>query len=266
MGVNDWQKRIRRAEELEGQYAFAAELMRFYGQMAKVQAEIYWKIEDAKIVRNAAGGAVPFARPLDAGVLDSFADFLRVVEKSGPEKLSKSAKELRQERGRWLEVLASFWADPAMASEGAEQFFGRAYLQPFAAAIRERAKLKWDGPTAYACPFCKRKPGVGVLRPLGDGGQRLLLCSFCLGEWEFRRILCAGCGEGDPAKLPVYEAEELKHVRVNACDSCKTYLKTVDFTKSALGEAIVDEIAAVPLDLWAQERGYTKLQTNLLQM
>ena len=104
------------------------------------------------------------------------------------------------------------------------------------------------------------------MRPLGEGGQRSLICSFCLAEWEFRRIVCPGCGEEDPVKLPIYAAEELQHVRVEACDSCKTYIKTVDLTKSGLGEPVVDEMASVALDLWAQMRGYTKLQVNLLQL
>ena len=115
--------------------------------------------------------------------------------------------------------------------------------------------MRWSGPTPYLCPFCKRKPGLGVLRPLGDGGQRSLVCSFCLAEWEFRRIVCPGCGEENHAKLPVYTAEELKHVRVEACDSCRTYIKTVDMTKSGLAEPIVDEMASIPLDLWAAEAG-----------
>jgi FdhE protein len=64
----------------------------------------------------------------------------------------------------------------------------------------------------------------------------------------------------------VYTAEELQHVRVEACDSCRCYIKTVDMTKSGLAEPVVDEIAALPLDLWAQKQGYTKLQANLLQL
>jgi len=36
---------------------------------------------------------------------------------------------------------------------------------------------------------------LGVLRPEGDSGKRFLVCSFCSLEWEFRRILCANCGE-----------------------------------------------------------------------
>src|ERR1017187_8341859 len=141
-----------------------------------------------------------------------------------------------------------------------------AFLQPYAAGIRSRSNMRWSGPTPYLCPFCKRKPGLGVLRPLGDGAQRSLVCSFCLAEWEFRRIVCPGCGEENPTKLPVYTAEELKHVRVEGCDSCRSYIKTVDMTKSGLAEPIVDEMAAIPLDLWAQKQGYTKLQTNLMQL
>ena len=107
---------------------------------------------------------------------------------------------------------------------------------------------------------------MGVLRPLGDGGQRSLVCSFCLAEWEFRRIVCPGCGEEDHTKLPVYTAEELKHVRVESCDSCRTYIKTVDMTKMGRAEPIVDEMAAIPLDVWAEKQGYVKLQWNLLQL
>ena len=38
------------------------------------------------------------------------------------------------------------------------------------------------------------------------------MCSFCLAEWQFRRILCPGCGEEDHAKLPVFTATELAYM------------------------------------------------------
>ncbi|HEV2732686.1 MAG TPA: formate dehydrogenase accessory protein FdhE, partial [Terriglobales bacterium] len=132
--------------------------------------------------------------------------------------------------------------------------------------VRSRLKIERKGPTPCLCPSCGRKPGVGVLRPLGDGGQRSLICSLCLGEWEFRRIVCPACGEENHSKLPVYTADELNHVRVECCDSCRCYIKTVDLTKRGLAEPVVDEIAAIPLDLWAQDHGYAKLQLNLMQL
>jgi formate dehydrogenase maturation protein FdhE len=36
-------------------------------------------------------------------------------------------------------------------------------------------------------------------------------------------------------------------------------------TKSGRAEPTVDEIASIPLDLWAQKQGYEKLQSNLMQ-
>ena len=108
------------------------------------------------------------------------------------------------------------------------------------------------------------KPQVAVLRPEGDGGKRFLVCSFCLTEWEFRRILCPICGEEDHTKLPRFAAEGVAAVRVEACDACKHYLKEIDMTVDGLAVPLVDEIATAPLDLWAAEHGYAKISRNLM--
>ena len=114
------------------------------------------------------------------------------------------------------------------------------------------------------CPFCERKPQVGVLRAEGYGAKRSFICSLCSAEWDYRRIICPACAEDRFDQLPVYTAGQFEHVRVEACDSCKTYIKTVDLTKDALAIPVVDELATTPLDLWAHERGYKKLESNLL--
>jgi formate dehydrogenase maturation protein FdhE len=54
------------------------------------------------------------------------------------------------------------------------------------------------------------------------------------------------------------------HVRVEACETCHYYIKTVDLTKNGLAVPVVDELATIPLSLWAQEHQYVKLQANLL--
>jgi len=113
------------------------------------------------------------------------------------------------------------------------------------------------------CPFCFEKPLVAILRPEGDGGRRTLLCGRCFTEWEFRRLLCPNCGEEDRDKLPVYTAPEFPHIRVEACDTCRCYIKAVDLTRDGNAVPEVDEIAALPLDLWAIEQGYQKLAPNL---
>jgi FdhE protein len=267
MSTNEWQRRINRADELAARFDGAARILRFYAEVVSFQEKLYWQIRSGKELPRGEDSN-PFGLPLGRELSGSFAPFLSVVERCGPEGLGAAARELAaQGEASHFELLRAFWEiDGTGPRVGTEDFFARAFLQPYAAAVREKSRMQWNGPTAFICPFCKRKPGLGVLRPLGEGSHRSLICSFCLSEWEFRRILCPGCGEQDPVKLPVYTAEELQHVRVEACDSCKTYLKTVDLTKSALGEPMVDEMASVALDLWAQGRGYTKLQANLLQL
>ena len=105
---------------------------------------------------------------------------------------------------------------------------------------------------------------MGALRQRGEGAARSLICPFCLGEWDFRRILCPGCGEENHQKLPVFHAEDFDYVRIECCDTCKTYIKTVDFTKNGHAEVLVDDLASSPLDLWARDRGYARLQANFL--
>jgi len=52
-------------------------------------------------------------------------------------------------------------------------------------------------------------------------------------------------------------------VRVEACESCHTYIKAIDLTKNGLAVPVIDEVAALSLDVWAQQQGYSKLQPNL---
>ncbi len=270
MPQNEWQRRIARAEELGAQYSFAAEILRFYVVIARFQENFYEELGTSfERSRTDSVESEPFARPLQPDVIGRFETFLSVVEEDGPAPLREAVRELRDGGAdSHFQLLTVFWngSETEALPPGPHDFFARAFLQPYAARVRLGSNMRWSGPTPYQCPFCKRKPGLGVLRPLGDGGQRCLVCSFCLAEWEFRRIVCPGCGEENHAKLPVYTAEELKHVRVEGCDSCRSYIKTVDLTKSGLAEPIVDEMASIPLDLWAQKQGYTKLQCNLMQL
>ena len=302
MAKTRWQERIYRAKTLAGEYPFASEILTFYSKVAEFQESLYERIESAASANNkdvgGATGVSPVKNapvrfgpacsdakkqnppPIVAGppelsvLLASFTSFLALVENNGPPNLAEAARQLDSASNEvQTELLNDFWDGPrasgdASAANGSlsNEFFARTFLQPYAEFTRLRADTSIKGYTGSVCPFCGRKPGVAVLRPLGDGGQRSLVCSFCLGEWEFRRIVCAGCGEEDHKKLPVYSAEQFAHVRVDCCDHCQRYLKTVDFTKTGLADPIVDELATVPLDLWAREHGYEKLELNLLQL
>ena len=66
--------------------------------------------------------------------------------------------------------------------------------------------------------------------------------------------------------MPVYTADTQAHARIDACDTCRTYIKTIDLTKDGLAVPAVDDLATLPLDLWARERGYRRLYPNLLRI
>lgn len=150
-------------------------------------------------------------------------------------------------------------AEPSCAEE---RFFWRVLMQPYA----ERSRRPSSEPYGGTCPSCGQKPVAGVMRGEGDGAKRSLVCSLCSLEWPYRRLICPNCGEEDKEKLPVYKAVQIEHVRVEACDTCRTYIKSVDLTVDGFAVPQVDEIATVALNLWADERGYAKMETNLLGM
>ena len=261
MATTPWQRRIRRAEQLATQHPFAAEILAFYIHVARFQQSLYQRLE-----RSPGKVPVSLSSPSESPEpLASFRAFLVLVEEKAPAHFAKIARDLRNSPGSWSDLLshcATITAEPDVP----EEYLAMALLQPYAEFVRSRAGLQLDGYTHPICPFCNRKPALGVLRPLGDGARRNLVCGFCLCEWEFRRIVCAGCGQEDQAKLPVYTAEQFPHMRVECCDACNTYIKSVDLTKNGLADPLVDELASVPLDLWAQEHSYAKLRPNLLGM
>jgi len=265
MKASPWQRRIERAEHLAKQHSFAAEILIFYAKVARFQEEFYGRLqaESEKLANSTGNRSGP---PELQELIDRFSPFLSVVEKHAPAPLAAIARELQgSSRESWSQLLDATWSTTD-SSAAPEEFLARAFLQPYAELLRPRLGMALDGYAQALCPFCSRKAGLGVLRQLGDGARRSLMCSFCLAEWEFRRIVCPGCGEENDKKLPVYTASDFDYVRIDCCDTCKTYIKSVDLTKNGLAEPMVDEMAAAPLDLWAQEHGYSKLQLNLMGM
>jgi FdhE protein len=277
VAITPWQRRIRRAEHLAGQHPFAAELLGFYIPVARFQEDLYQRLEQSSAGIPSAGSGQSFewaSLPLlgqpDAGatktLLDRFPSFLSLVEERAPARLAQVAHDLRHsDPSSWTELFAESWIH-VDAPTDPHEFLVLAFFQPYAELARARARLQLEGYTSLLCPFCNRKPALGVLRQQGDGGRRSLLCGVCLAEWEFRRVICPGCGQEDHTKLPVYTAEAFPYIRVECCDVCQTYIKSIDLTKNGLADPLVDELASVPLSLWAQENGYVKLHPNLLGM
>ncbi|HEX2664481.1 MAG TPA: formate dehydrogenase accessory protein FdhE [Candidatus Acidoferrum sp.] len=267
-GGAEYDARIGRAEHLRSRHPAATEFLTFYEQVASFQKLLRAKIS---AVEAKPEGAVPaeLRAELDLIVLlPHFRGYLSVVENHAPRALAESARQFALLPSEsWIASLEAYWQCAGRYDQqvGAfAEFLPRAFLEPYAefrAALVPRAPLV---ATTRLCPLCGSRPLVGVLRPEGDGGKRFLLCSFCLQEWEFRRILCPACGEEAEDKLPVFIAEDSPYVRVEACDTCKFYLRTIDLTKDGNAVPLVDDLAALPHTLWAHEQGYSRIQANLL--
>ena len=285
-----WDQRIGRAEELATAYPFASEVLRFYQKICSFQKQLYAHLVKAcgNRVEKRANGSLRDELDLII-LLPSFRPFLSLVEQFGSATLAQAARELDEQGPEpWMLLLSDYWAGnghaeacppgspPAAclpdrqgragraAEPEQENFFARAFLQAYAEYLADHTEAPKVEGTPSTCPLCGGRPQLGVLRPEGDGAKRSLVCSLCLTEWSYRRIVCPSCGEDDEKKLSVYVTSRFEHVRVEACESCKTYLKTIDLTKNGLAVPVVDELAAIPLGLWAQENGYAKLQSNLL--
>jgi formate dehydrogenase accessory protein FdhE len=268
-GGPEYDARIRRADRLAAQYLFASEFLDFYKHIAAFQKSLRASIAASGGTKSSHAPALELRAPLDLTVLlPHFRGFLSTIEQHAPPALARSARQMSLlPSDSWIASLEAYWEHAGKYDQqvGAfAQFLARAFLQPYA---EFRAALLPKPPivvTTRICPLCISHPLSGVLRVEGDSGKRFLLCSFCSQEWEFRRIHCPTCGEQSEGKLPVYVAGQLPHIRVEACDTCKFYLTTVDLTKDGYAIPLVDDLAAIPLSLWAHEHGYSRLQPNIL--
>jgi FdhE protein len=243
--------RIARADSLAANNSAAAPLLKFYAELARFQKPVFAKLQNE---RETDLRALPCYFPA----------LITLVSRIGTEFLASFASENLQSSDAQLGLLSAAW-EGGEVLDPAARFYVRVLLQPYAEYLASRGDIQASG-AGPTCPFCNARPVAGVLRSEGDGGKRWLLCSLCSTEWQYRRVLCPGCGEENKDKLPIYRAAEFPAARVDACDTCKTYIKSIDLTTDGHAIPIVDEIATVALNIWAEEHDYVKLETNLLGM
>jgi FdhE protein len=104
------------------------------------------------------------------------------------------------------------------------------------------------------CPVCGSAP---ILSLLEDEGQRKLVCSFCWHLWSARRVHCPYCDSSQNKDLHYFYSEEEKDTRVDVCDNCKKYIKTLDTRKvERLIYPPLEQISTIHLDIKAQEMGF----------
>lgn len=263
IGTNDsqrrWETRVLRAQELLDHHPQMTLGLQLYRATLEFQSEV------ARGSGDLINPGIPLRKQIDLAALSAkMRSILSAGSQYGPDPLRLAAHQLQQTgEEKWRQLLEAALVPGESILDGADDFFARACLQP----VAEHLQLQLPKDANYygsVCPACAGLPQMAVLHPEGEGASRWLLCSFCLCEWPFRRIVCPWCGEENKEKLPRYSAEECAYVHVEACDTCQRYLKSVDMTIDGRAVPLVDEAALAVLDVWATDRGYTKIVRNLI--
>ncbi len=109
------------------------------------------------------------------------------------------------------------------------------------------------------CPLCSAK---AALASVIEGPQRILHCTYCGTSGQFKFIGCPNCGSTDTPDLSTIISDDEPGFRIATCDACHTYVKVVE--SSVLKEMTMEQadIASLPLDIVAQQKGYTRMAPN----
>jgi FdhE protein len=253
-------RRRRRAERLAAEWPFAREVLRFFRSATAAQERMW-----AGLVTTPVG---PASRP-DLAALAPFVDAaLGEIEPASPDPLREAVARWRRGDAAFLTTrLAATWsARGADGGAGVDDLLARLLLAPHAMRLAPPDGADAGDEPASTCPACGWPPLASVLHEDRDAAavRRSLVCALCARAWSFPRVLCPGCREERPESLPRYAADEIPWVRIEACDTCHRYLKAVDLPRNPDADPTTDELAALPLDAIARERGYRKIVSNAL--
>jgi FdhE protein len=272
--ASPWTARRLRAEELRDRHPFAGEILTLYLALLPVQEDAW------RAVHESAPPPMELARWAAARLLPA------VVEASaaaGPATLREALRS-RFAEGAADEALAGWLAGAEL--DPVDRYLARATLAPALEALGERAGVACnspgDGEDAAVCPRCGGRPQLSWVAASGEAlvtGRRNLLCSRCGSSWEYIRGACPACRETDETRLLVYserwegpvsvngngaQPAVFANLRIAGCETCRRYLIEVDMARDGHAVPEVDELAALPLDLYAADQGLTKVTPNLM--
>jgi len=110
---------------------------------------------------------------------------------------------------------------------------------------------EWD--KGY-CPVCGSMPELSTFE---ENGKRFLVCGFCSHKWASKRIYCPFCENTDHETLQYFEIEGEEEYRVDVCNKCKKYIKTVSIKNTSRTVYLPLENQSTPyIDLKFEEMGY----------
>jgi len=195
-----------------------------------------------------------------------FISLLKVAEKRTPEETKEIIEKLEDGTIDYATMICDTFSTPSsdeVEDEEEENVFDllgfliEESLRPALEVVSEKySKIieasQWS--EGY-CPICSREPKIGELKD--EEGKRYLFCSQCGLEWRYKRVKCPFCGNENQQELAYFTIEDEEKYRVDVCNECKRYIKTVDL-RNTKGEVNLDieDIATLHLDILANDEGY----------
>ena len=137
-------------------------------------------------------------------------------------------------------------------------FLVRSSTRPSIEAAGEqlRGELDLESWRGSRCPVCGSLPVLSLLKD--EGGMRYSLCSHCATRWRVDRLSCSACGNREPASLGYFFGEGEESCRIDHCDACHHYIKTIDCRSLEEADPMLEDLATPHLDVLAVQRGYAR--------
>ncbi len=229
---------------------------------------------DGKLVAAKLAGELPLV-DFSGGHFDLteprnyFLALLEIAEKMNPgdtKEISEGIKDGSLDFDEMVRESFVLSGDEEAKAEGEEDedesfdliaFFVEESLRPALEVLAEKYgdAIRKSGWSEGYCPVCGKEPKIGELRE--EEGYRYLYCSQCGIDWSFMRVKCPFCGNEEQKSLAYFSVEGDERYRVDVCDNCKRYIKTVDFrSTNEKADLEVEDIATIHLDMLANEEGY----------
>lgn len=175
-----------------------------------------------------------------------------------------AAKGQTEPTGESLELLEELW-NQVEEFNYPRDFAARLVLEVYATELSGLPHKEMET-TPNRCPHCGFPILCLIAREEGMGRRRSAVCSLCSGEWAVSRLGCLRCGEQDASKLPVFSFDAWTHIRVEGCDSCGGYLKSIDRTKDSEALPVPDDIGSGAINIWAFEQGYQAIGRHFFNL
>jgi len=142
---------------------------------------------------------------------------------------------------------------PAILLEMIIEFTVSPYLELCSEFFNKKlAQFKWDQPF---CPICGNMPSMAKVEE--QQGTRALWCRHCDSTWAFQQMVCPFCWNDDLTSIRITFFSDGKPIRIDACNKCKNYIKTIDeLTANQQYNFSVKQVETLYLDIIAKYFGF----------